>query len=348
MFRPHKEVWKVQKIWMFVLAALMLTALSACSDRTSVQTGAKSDYPAMLMIDGTLYYGTADRYENPVDAAVAQTVTSYTNSVPEKDGACNFDRSLKAKYILTERGLAVLVDGEWRLFRAEEQDAEPRVPSGTIRFYIGATCESETPVTEREAALTIRQVKSLKALLENVELWTDDDLCNRLDFVFDGEFEFEDDPERYRFSYENGVIYHGHYFAEIPDGQMRYICGIDTGSRWGLTLEADNVSSEGMTLRLIRSDIFTGELLTGAEFWLEAWDEARLCAEPLPTDPECVDWVTDATAIPNGETTEIAMDWGFLYGSLEPGSYRLGKEIMAVGGSGGNEKTLLYAYFEMK
>ena len=160
-----------RQISILLAALLLLTLLVGCGGSDSAKPAAAEyngyAYPAMLMIDGTLYYGTADRYENPVDAAVAQMVTSYTNSVPEKDGACNFDRSLKAKYILTERGLAVLVDGEWRLFCAEEQDAEPRVPSGTIRFYIGATCESETPVTEREAALTIRQVKSLKALLEN-------------------------------------------------------------------------------------------------------------------------------------------------------------------------------------
>lgn len=50
--------------------------------------------------------------------------------MPKKDGECNFDRSLKTKYILTEQGLVVLWNGEWRLFRAEGQDVEPNAPAG--------------------------------------------------------------------------------------------------------------------------------------------------------------------------------------------------------------------------
>ena len=84
----------------------------------------------MIMVDGTLYYGSVSRYEGAVDETAVKTVTSYTDAVPKKDGECNFDRSLKTKYILTEQGLVVLWNGERRLFRAEGQDVEPNAPAG--------------------------------------------------------------------------------------------------------------------------------------------------------------------------------------------------------------------------
>ena len=65
-----------------------------------------------------------------MDETAVKTVTSYTDAVPKKDGECNFGRSLKTKYILTEQGLVVLWNGERRLFRAEGQDVEPNAPAG--------------------------------------------------------------------------------------------------------------------------------------------------------------------------------------------------------------------------
>ena len=87
--------------------------------------------------------------------------------------------------------------------------------------------------------------------------------------------------------------------------------------------------------------------MTGSEFWLEAWDEARLCAEPLPTAPECVDWDAVGITIPADATTELTIDWTFLYGSLKPGSYRLGKQILVSGSGGGNENAELHVYFDV-
>ena len=120
----------MRKIWAAALAVLLLVSLSACSGGKGILCGVETDDPVMIMVDGTLYYGSVSRYEGAVDETAGKTVTSHTDAVPKKDGECNFDRSLKTKYILTEQGLVVLWNGEWRLFRAEGQDVEPNAPAG--------------------------------------------------------------------------------------------------------------------------------------------------------------------------------------------------------------------------
>ena len=139
----------MRKILAAALPVFLLISLSACSGGKGILCGVETDYPVMIMVNGTLYYGSASRYEGAVDETAVKTVTSYTDAVPKKDGECNFDRSLKTKYILTEQGLVVLWNGEWRLFRAEGQDVEPNAPAGKIRFDRGVIYEDNTPVIER-------------------------------------------------------------------------------------------------------------------------------------------------------------------------------------------------------
>ena len=326
----------MRRMCIIMLILLTIFSFPACS-------GVESDYPTMLMVGGVLYYGSVIRYEGIIDETAVKTVTSYTDAVPKKDGQCNFDRSLQTKYVMTEQGLAVLQGGEWRLFRAESQGSESYAPAGTIRFYYTGTTSS------REAILTERQVKDLKALLENVEHRTDDDFYDRGGISFDGEIEFADESELYRFSYENSIIYHDHSFAEISDEQIQYIRELDIGSHWGLTMAAENVSPEGMTLRLSRyGELPSVEITTGAEFWLEQWDEVLFCAEPLPAFQENVNWEAIGIVIPANKTTEMEINWEAVYGILESGSYRLGKQILFSYGSGINEKAVMHVYFDVE
>ena len=319
-----------------MLILLTIFSFSACS-------GVESDYPTMLMVDGTVYYGTVIRYEGTIDETAVKTVTSYTDAVPKKDGQCNFDRSLQTKYVMTEQGLAVLQGGEWRLFRAESQEYESYASAGTIRFYYTGT------TSNREAMLTERQVHGLKSLLENVGRGSDDNLYDVGGITFDGEFEFEDDSELYRFSYENGIIYHDHTFAEISEEQIQYIQEIDVGSRWGLMLDAENVSPEGLTLRISRNGgLPSVDITTGVEFRLERWDGARFRAEPLPALQENVYWQALGIAIPTNEITEMEINWETIYGILESGSYRLSKQILFSYGSGINDKTVMHVYFDVE
>ena len=91
----------MRKILAAALAVFLLISLSACSGGKGILCGVETDYPVMIMVNGTLYYGSVSRYEGAVDETAVKTITSYTDAVPKKDGECNFDRSLKTKYILT-------------------------------------------------------------------------------------------------------------------------------------------------------------------------------------------------------------------------------------------------------
>ena len=108
--------------------------------------------------------------------------------------------------------------------RAAEQD-----PAGEVRYYEAATEEGDRPVVSRTAPLTEKQAQALREMLDGVDHWYDDRWFDRLQFYFDGEFQFADSDTVYFFSYKSCVIYYfeiteenpfGGYFAEIPERDM--------------------------------------------------------------------------------------------------------------------------------
>lgn len=116
---------------------------------------------------------------------------------------------------------------------------------------------------------------------------------------------------------------------------------------WGLTLTAEKVNAMGATIRYSQSGGNpTGELHTGSFFSLEVFDGEWKEAQTLTHDHE-IAWNSVAYMIPMGAETEMAEDWSYLYGPLQPGWYRIGKEIMDFRGTGDYDKTIFYAYFEI-
>ena len=59
-------------------------------------------------------------------------------------------------------------------------------------------------------------------------------------------------------------------------------------------------------------------------------------------------WDAVAWSISMGSMTEWQVDWEWLYGSLAPGHYRIGKEIMNFRGTGDYDKEMYYAEFEIE
>ena len=119
-----------------LLAGVLLAALgSMLHSRT--RTG---DYPAAIMVDGTVYLvpvdplpaGTVDEGE------ITGHVGSYTETFPEKDGQQNFSRRADLPCIRTAEGIALLYDGAWYLCVPARYDEDgmthcpaetaPRVP----------------------------------------------------------------------------------------------------------------------------------------------------------------------------------------------------------------------------
>ena len=82
-------------------------------------SGTETDYPSALMWNDTIYYLSVQEVEKVPDSAVVGTVTSETDTFPRKNAQANCCPP-GTPIAETEEGLAVLLEGVWRLCRAEE------------------------------------------------------------------------------------------------------------------------------------------------------------------------------------------------------------------------------------
>ena len=113
----------------------------------------------------------------------------------------------------------------------------------------------------------------------------------------------------------------------------------------GLSMRIDNVSRTGVELFFIQSDgNQKGDLIYGDDFIIEnnvkgEWTEAPIIV------------VGDygfngiAYAITKDGVTDFKIDWEWLYGDLEPGEYRIGKEVLDFVETGSYDKYMVYAHF---
>lgn len=98
-----------------LFAAAMLMILAACAAEKP-----SGDYPAAIMVDGTVYQMAYQTVEGVGDSDVLGHTASYTDAWPEKEGETNFSRTLDLPYARCEGGIAVYCDGVWQLFTLKE------------------------------------------------------------------------------------------------------------------------------------------------------------------------------------------------------------------------------------
>lgn len=134
--------------------------------------------------------------------------------------------------------------------------------------------------------------------------------------------------------------------ADTEPEEVTEICQLPTDNDWGVTLTAKDVTSDGITLVCSQSGGNpTGELSTGPWYEIEKqvsgkWQQAPIYAE--------VCWEDIAWIIPKEDLTEWQVNWTWIYGSLEPGEYRIAKEIMDFRQSGDFDTCRSYAYFTIE
>ena len=96
---------------------------------------------------------------------------------------------------------------------------------------------------------------------------------------------------------------------------------------WGLTLSAKDVTPSGLTLVCTQSGGEpSGDIMTGEDYYLTVWKKGhwRMVMPVI----ENYGWNSLAHWISKDTDTEFEIDWKWLYGELEPGTYRLVKEFM--------------------
>ena len=158
------------------------------------------------------------------------------------------------------------------------------------------------------------------------------------DYLYDGIGEdFEIGPEEKVYS-ENGVfevpedgnIYVYELYVKYKNGSCYYGFKILPPDDWGLTLSVKDVTSKGATLVFSQSGgNAVGELMTGSYYRLEYEDEEMAFA--VEGD---IAWTSEAYMIPKDGELEMQVNWEWLYGTLEPGTYRIVKQVMDHGNSG--------------
>lgn len=115
---------------------------------------------------------------------------------------------------------------------------------------------------------------------------------------------------------------------------------------WGIELQALDVSSTGMTLACVQSGgSAAGDLQTGSSFVIEQFVDGEWM--PVNTVQGILDWAwtLEAWMIRRDSTTQWEVNWDFLYGELDPGTYRISKVIMDFRGPGDYTEKTYYAEF---
>lgn len=99
---------------------------------------------------------------------------------------------------------------------------------------------------------------------------------------------------------------------------------------WGITLSVESIAATGATVVFNQSGGSpTGELMTGSYYRIEHMDgELAFAIEGE------IAWTAEAYMIQKDGKTEMKTDWQWLYGTLEPGTYRIVKEVMDFRGPG--------------
>lgn len=133
-------------------------------------------------------------------------------------------------------------------------------------------------------------------------------------------------------------------------------CGQNTNSsvsggepdQWGITLSAEDVTPTGMTLVCTQSGgKAKGELQTGSPFLLERFIEGEWLPVSIKPGLE-VAWTMEGWMIQPNSNTKWKVDWEWLYGYLEPGTYRMSKQIMDFRGPGKYTEKTYYVEFSIE
>ena len=116
--------------------------------------------------------------------------------------------------------------------------------------------------------------------------------------------------------------------------------------RWGITLRAEDLTATGLTVRCEQfGGSPAGELQTGEWFTIERNRGGNWEAVETKTAQEEIAWHSMAYPIAKNDITSWQIDWGWLYGELPPGEYRIGKRIDDIREAGDYDGNVYYAEF---
>ena len=115
---------------------------------------------------------------------------------------------------------------------------------------------------------------------------------------------------------------------------------------WGFFFRVDNdrLSGNGTDVTYSQTALGQGVLSTTDEYWLEKNVDGQW--QPLPTIAN-PNWNLQRIGITKDYGPYGYLDWTPIYGQLQPGHYRLGKNVTCRDGQGSSKTAAFYAEFEL-
>ncbi len=113
---------------------------------------------------------------------------------------------------------------------------------------------------------------------------------------------------------------------------------------WGITISVKNITPTGAEIIISQNGGNpTGELNTGSYYRIEK--EGKKLPYVVEGD---VGWTSEAYIIPKGGNYNSVVNWEWLYGELEPGTYVIYKGVMDFRGPGDFDEKEYSAEFVIK
>lgn len=306
----------------------------------------------LLRVNGVLYYNSDLRAEalyGYPDATIASS--RYPGNVPDKDNQSNFGAGYE--YYIGEQGLVVCIDGTW--WQVYALTAEP---IWGLQMDIGnvTTKGADITVTRYESDVTAA-ITAYPAIA--LEQWTENGWApaEGLMHIMDMDW----GPQRWTlrtgdtlsWSVDWSEFYgalalgsyrlskHFHYYAENGVEHSGTVCvqfdvTEDTpaepvqSNRWGVDMTAENVTADGLTLTITRSNASDWEIITGDAYTLETMTAGTWVAYER-NDGLMVDfaWNSIGYLVTADAPLTMSVDWSWLHGTVPAGRYRLVKEFIA-------------------
>ena len=157
-------------------------------------------------------------------------------------------------------------------------------------------------------------------------------------------------------TWDNGTVHYCFYSGiekavneageDKSDGEPADITTDDTNylPALGLSMYIKNVTDTGCMLVFKQSEgNVTGELETGAQFEIQ---KMNLNGEWQNDIKTIVDWEDIAYIIKKNGETELKINWRYIHSPMEPGHFRIKKEVMVYRGPGDFDVYDIYAEFD--
>ena len=98
---------------------------------------------------------------------------------------------------------------------------------------------------------------------------------------------------------------------------------------WGIQLTVENITPTGLTIVCSQSDVdVNGELFAGTYYSLSKYEDGEWKEVNYLLQEDEICWTDEAWNIPMDDVVKWDVDWNWLYGEMEAGTYRISKSIM--------------------